>query len=144
MIRPVSKYKKLKKSLWLIIAAVFFLSSFAGEIQSCICEDTKEVITEKESCCNDNSTYSDSEKDTKDSVLENHNCDYCHVCSVTKQKIKQPYNISSNKTTSKEILNHNNESCFLAANNNSKHISLSEYFPDIHTRIFISVSNLRI
>ena len=83
----------------------------------------------------------DSEKEAKDSNHEKHNC---NVCSVTKQKIKQPYNISFNKTTSKEILNHNNESCFLAANNNSKHISLSGYFPDIHTRIFISVSNLRI
>ena len=138
------KYNYSKKSLSLIIAAIFFLSTFAGDIQSCICEDTKEVITEKESCCNDNSAYSDSEKDTIDSVLENHNCDYCHVCSVIKQKIYQHYSISNSKTNSKEIIKYISKCFVIAENLNSENISSSGSFPDIHTRIFISVSNLRI
>ena len=43
----VRTYNKLKKSFLLIIAVVFFLSSFAGKLQNCICEDTIEVITEE-------------------------------------------------------------------------------------------------
>lgn len=137
-------YCKLKKSLSLIIAAVFFLSTFAGELQNCICEDTIEVITEKTTCCSEKTDFSDSEKETEDSYHEKHNCDNCNVCSVTKQITEQPYNISFSKTSSKEILKHYNTSCNTTTYVNSEHISYSKHFPDIHTRIFISVSNLRI
>jgi len=140
----LGKYSNHKKSLPLIIAAIFFLSTFTSDIQSCICEDTDEVITEKESCCHDNSDYSNSEKETKVSVLENHNCDNCHVCSVTKQMIEQPYNVSNSKTNSKEIIKHISKCFVIAENGNSENIPSSGSFPDIHTRIFISVSNLRI
>ena len=142
--RPISKYKKLKKSLLLVIAAVFFLSSFAGEIQSCICEDNIEVLTENESCCSNKTDCSDSEKKANDSHHEKQKCDYCKVCSITKQKIELPYNITNNKTISKEILKYTNESTFSVSYTNSEHIPYSGYIPDIPTRIYISVSNLRI
>ena len=128
----------------LIIAAVFFLSSFAGEIQSCICEDTIEIITETESCCSNKTDYSDSEKEANDSNHEKQKCDNCEVCSITKQKIELPYNITNNKTTSKEIFKYTNESTFSVSYINSEHIPSSGYIPDIPTRIYISVSNLRI
>jgi hypothetical protein len=142
----VRTYNKLKKSLLLIFAIVFFLSSFAGKLLNCICEDTIEVITEETTCCNEKTDCSDSETETKakDTYHEKHNCGHCNVCSVTKQKIEQHYNISYNKTLAKEILKHYNESCNTATFINSEHISYPKYFPVIHSRIFISVSNLRI
>lgn len=142
--RPISKYKKLKKSLLLVIAAVFFLSSFAGEIQNCICEENIEVLNENESCCSNKTDCSDSEKEVNDSNHENHKCDYCKVCSITKQNIELPYSITNNKTTSKEILKYTNESTFSVSYIYSEHIPYTGYIPGIPTRIYISVSNLRI
>jgi len=140
----ICEYNKLKKSLSLIIAAVFFLSTFVGELQSCICDDTIEVITENTTYGSNKTECSDSEEETKESCYKKHNGDNCNACSVTKQKIEQPYTISISKTTSKELLKQNYESCFITTYINSEHISYSGSIPDIHTRIFISVSNLRI
>lgn len=138
------KYINPKKSLSLIIAAIFFLSTFAGDIQSCICKDTNEVITEKKSCCNDNSKCCDSEKETEGTVLDNQNCDNCDVCTITEQKIEQYYNISDSRANSKEVTKHINKSFIIAESVNSENIPISVRPPDIHTKIFIFVSNLRI
>ena len=140
----IKKYRNLRKPLLFLLVAALIISTFSGEVHKCICKNPVEITAEKKSCCSSNTDCRLPDKETNKSCHDKHNCDDCNICSVSKQDTDQSYIFSSNNTVKAEKSQDNSGNSFTASNNYKVTTLISGRSPDIHTRIFISVSNLRI
>lgn len=140
----IKTYRNLRKPLLFLLVAALVISTFSGEVHKCICKNPVEIKAEKKSCCSSETDCRLPEKEAENSCHDKHNCDVCNICSVSNQDIDQPYIFSSNNTVKAEKSQDNNWNSCTTSDNIKVTAFISGHSPDIHTKIFISVSNLRI